>query len=238
MGYKFTASTLALLIFTFIALAPGMGNGGEVFFNWNMTEEDLQIIPESPDPTPNDIDLSSPVDSENVSMISNSDFNYTDPNFDDYNEVLTVENGTSSGYAIYSTPGMNYARITTQTAGLPNVPTTGVVTPNLKVAFLDTTVNEIAEPYFVAGRVEIDAPNNTQYTRLNLTSQRSGVYEFESLRNPTTNPVDQFFSFAIGVLTFPITLWNMFSEFPFYVQIFYGGMTTWMLADLIAKFRG
>lgn len=226
MGYKFFASTLALIIFTYVVLAPGMGEGGEVFVeDWNVSEEDITFTPEQPDASPEAIDLSDTYERENITIIEDEDLE--DNNLTDYETERAVvrENGKSSGYVIYNTPGISYLETKTTKTGF-------LESSGVSVEFLDASFDELAT-FDTSGEDTGSVDSETEYIRVNLEEDKSALYELSYSEFEPGGIVDTIYGYIIGFLSFPLKLWTVLSQLPLPVQLFYGGMLTWAIIDIL-----
>lgn len=223
----FVATTLALLIFSFMVLAPGFGNGAEVFFDMEVTAEELQVIPELPQANPEPIDISDTYARENVTVVdtdtlSNPEFNTS--------QAVRLENGSSSGFVVYRTPDIAFAEITSSTYGFfENSPMEGISLDQNRTEIDVTVLNGET-----AGNVDPD----TEYLKVEWSNADTEdiLYEIETSETQETGLLDSITKTAYNLATFPLRLWEFFTKFPIYVQLFYGGMLSYLVVKIIRGF--
>lgn len=76
---------------------------GDKLEQYNITEEDLKVSPDLPEPNPQEIDLQNDlVDSENINVSDASNFNNTEFNSE---KIMVLDNQSSSGWALYRLDG-------------------------------------------------------------------------------------------------------------------------------------
>lgn len=76
---------------------------GDTLQKYNITQEDLRVSPDLPQPNPQEIDLDGDlVESNNINVTDSSYFNNTDFRTD---ELMKLENESSSGWALYRLDG-------------------------------------------------------------------------------------------------------------------------------------
>lgn len=221
MGYKFVASTMALLIFSFLVLAPGYGNGSEVFFDMNTTEEDLQVVPESQTFSPERIDLSDTYERNNVEVIDPS--NLSNPEYNT-SQAVTLENESESGYVIYKTPDLRYASMLTTSYGF-------LEGSNMEGISLDSNFTEI-DVIGLNGETDGNTDTDSEYLKIDFNDSPAVLYQVETSSTPETGGIESIYQTVLGALSFPVRLWVMFSAFPLPVQLFYGAMLTWLVIDI------
>lgn len=222
MGYKFVASTMALLIFSFIVLAPGYGNGGEVFFDMNISEEELQMVPESETFDPKPIDLSDTYERNNIEVVDPS--NLSNPEYNT-SQAVTLDNKSASGYVIYETPNIRYASMLSTKYGF-------LQGSNMDGISLDGNFTEI-DTTSLNGETDGNTDSDTQYLKIEFNDDPAVLYEVETSETPETGGLNAIYQLIVGILSFPLTLWKMFSAFPLPIQLFYGAMLTWLIVDIL-----
>lgn len=96
----------SVTILLFAGFYFSLGGAGILNNQVNISDEDLRIDPNIPDPTYQEIPLNASINSENVSVQS------IDPNQNDgYSQGLGLVNGASSGFATFDLSGYVVARI-------------------------------------------------------------------------------------------------------------------------------
>lgn len=221
-GYKFIATTMALLIFSFIVLAPGYGNGGEVFFDMNVSEEDLQVVPNSQTFNPEPIDLSDTYERNNIEVIDPS--NLSDPEYNT-SQAVRLDNTSESGYVVYETPDVQYIKTLTTKYGF-------LEGSNMEGISLDGNFTEL-DPTSLNGETSGNTDDETEYLKIEFENDPAVLYEVETSQTAETSGLDAIYELIVGVVSFPITLWTMFRAFPLPVQLFYGAMLTWVVIEIL-----
>lgn len=224
MGYKFVASTSALLIFSFLVLSPAFGNAGTYLFDMNVSESELQVVPEIPTGSPNRVSLTETFDQSNVTFkdsenVSNADYNTS-------YKVVTLEDNKSSGYVVYKISSVRHVETKGTKYNVFNV------LPSMTMETLDDGFNTI-ETYYLAGSGSNNVKETTNYLKFNLEEQDDVLYEVRTSDVKETGVFGKAWAYLVGLVTFPITLWELFTQFPNEVQYFYGFMLTWLIVDIL-----
>lgn len=223
LSYRTVSSILAFQIISFMILVPA--GGAEVFFDVDMDKSDLSINPEIPDSEPESVDLTETFSDENVSFVDTSSyFNGSQ----EYNSSVSVvvEEGTGSGNVVYNFPNKERVDLTSSTCGFL------ISTSGVSVDFLDSQGNSV-ESSVVCGKSSFNIPDSAQFVRVDLDSEEDSVlYDVSVADNPDISGFGSIIVWSQTIVSFPVNLFSFFLQFPWYVQVFYGGLLSYMVIDI------
>lgn len=236
--YDVVIGILAFLIISHLVLVEFQA--GEHFFqDVNITDDQLAFSPD--DPTPEfqrvDLDGEAVIAQENVTLVDTDTLNNTD--YPEEGSAYVLIPGADTGYVDFRLPEARAIEIKTQ-----------------KVAFFKATRTDVQfegdnETIPIEGVSNFNLEPNQDQMRI-IFRENFGLLD---LRDPRLYSVDAsetqdnqgflagipliggllqgFIDTLYSLISTPIRFWEVFQQFPFYFQVFYGGLVAWMIADIL-----
>lgn len=187
---KILLASVTILLFTGFFFS--LGGGGIIENDVNISEDDLRIDPEIPDPSYQEIPLTNSINSENVSVQS------IDPSQNDgYDEGLGLTSGSSSGFATFDLSGYVVARVdSTDDSIFSGCGITGTVlidgSQDTRELCSSTNIDSIEE--WDSSQIRIDFSDQDSYVYL---IEASEVQDFGVL-DRTSAYLSEFLSWILG----------------------------------------
>jgi hypothetical protein len=144
---------------------------GDRLESYDITQEDLSISPDLPDPNPTEIDLSGDlIDSSNINVTDPADVNNTDYKSD---KVLKLRNESSQGWALYRFDG-DSEFLTTKVTKFGFFESSTISLEEYQTA--DTQESPI-DTTFLSRQQQFDMADQTNFIRIVLEPSDDYVYE-------------------------------------------------------------
>lgn len=228
--YKVVIGILGFLIFSHLTLVEFQA--GEHFFqDVNITEDELTFTPSDPSPQYLNVDLDNPDESANISFVDTDTLNNTDY---DTPQTAVLEDGKDSGYLAYELPEAESVKTKAPRESI-------LVDPRTEFSTGDSnrTADMRGEDTWIFEQSEDTAVVKFTEDSGFLGQREPRLYEITASSNAPDTGVSAIpvigglIDVIYGLVSTPLKFWAVFKQFPFYFQVFYGGLIAWLIADIL-----
>lgn len=229
--YDAVMAIAAFFVFSYLSLVAG--GGASVLFPEMEGERPPQIFPSETDIGYTTLDLEADMfSSENITFVDSS--NLQDPDYDT-EKVAILSEGADSGYIIYNTPGAKTITTLTQKdcGGFLSSSRMSLTAQGVSGS-VGLCAETVVKNYF--DNQDINAVN----VSFESSDQGSGEPQLYQLRWSKYSESGDLGGGILGVIQqagyitgFPLRLWDYIEHFPFYINLFYGLILTYMLIAIV-----